>query len=315
MRKNKFLELNKQLQVERCTIPQAVFSTINPDDETDKQIIERQEKFLQLSEDIKDKLVSSETSKKIENIGKRYGLELLQLAPIARAIRNYYFGDINTDQFSEIFSREIGVDTRIAQEIAAYVTREIVEKDISGGKIIKMSLSDAIKKYPALAEQLITAAPIAPQNATEQPRKPSLGNWIKDYINVMGTGKHSTMERGKYLYGSKRTRTVSATEKNVLSEMIRALEEHIPVSIDVIRNKVIFNNVNKGGFERKNNIKKKVTSNAAAQEESHVVKRARQGNMELRSDHHNEDEVREVVEETNIKSMKFDAPHRLSNEE
>ncbi|MFC1608812.1 hypothetical protein ACFL2R_01700 [Patescibacteria group bacterium] len=313
MNKKKFSELNKQIQVERCTIPQAVFSTLDPDDETDAQIIRRQENFLKLSDDTKDKLVSREIAKKIENIGKRYGLELIQMASIARAIRNYYFEEIELDQFPEIFTREIGLPENKAQDISRYVIRDVIEQKSPGSEIVKITLSDAIKKYPALGEQLITTSPIAPTSPGGETKRPSLKNWINDYVNIMGREKHTAIERSRYLYGSKSTRNISASEKHVLSEMIRALEENLPVNVDLTRNKVMLSRRKR---ERSARIPAATSERSVPQKRKEVtqnkqqiIKRAQEGNMELSSDHHNNEGAEE-----NIKSVKFDAPHRLPNE-
>ncbi|NLC30568.1 MAG: hypothetical protein GX765_00765, partial [Candidatus Moranbacteria bacterium] len=123
--KNKFLDLNENIQKKVCTLPQAVFSTLNPDDETTEQVIERQEKFIGLPEDVKDKLISYETADKIKAIGAHYNLELLQMAPIARVIRSYYFGEVKLDDFASIIEKESKISKEDAENIARYVKDRI----------------------------------------------------------------------------------------------------------------------------------------------------------------------------------------------
>lgn len=322
--------IQKQKQVNKSGVlgllryisPHLVFVTQNPKDETDRDLIMMQENFLKLSDEIKDKLSSVETARKIEDIGRRYNFELEQIAVISRAIRDYYFGKIELDQFTAIFSENLAIDQVRAQDISNYIVKYIIEKDISGAKIEEMTLTEALNKYPALRGQLITSSPISPTRPDGEIKRPSLGNWIEDYVNIMGREKHSMMERSRYLYGGKSTRNVSAADKKILLEMIRLLEEGSTVKVDLARNKVLFGNG--GGSNRlsttpkinteqyvENTPNKIESAPVMENRENHVIKRAQNGNMEMRSDHHFDD--KEFSEE-NIKSMKFDAPHRLPNE-
>ncbi|NCA94078.1 MAG: hypothetical protein EOM84_02750, partial [Sphingobacteriia bacterium] len=113
-----FLKLNKDIQEKICFSPQAVFVTLNPDDETTEQVIDRQDRFIKLPENIKDKLVSHETADKIKAIGAHYNLELLQMAPIARVIRSYYFGEVKLDDFASIIEKESKISKEDAENIA-----------------------------------------------------------------------------------------------------------------------------------------------------------------------------------------------------
>ncbi|NLC30602.1 MAG: hypothetical protein GX765_00935, partial [Candidatus Moranbacteria bacterium] len=122
---SKFLELSEGFQERMCTAPQAVFSTLNPDDETTEQVIDRQDRFIKLPENIKDKLVSHETADKIKAIGAHYKLELLQMAPIARVIRSYYFGEVKLDDFASIIEKESKISKEDAENIARYVKDRI----------------------------------------------------------------------------------------------------------------------------------------------------------------------------------------------
>ena len=73
-----FSKLDRVFQIKYCTIQQHVSATKNPDDETTKQVIARQDKVITLPDPIRKKLSSSETGAKIEEIGKRYNFQLLQ---------------------------------------------------------------------------------------------------------------------------------------------------------------------------------------------------------------------------------------------
>ncbi|EKE20764.1 MAG: hypothetical protein ACD_7C00491G0003, partial [uncultured bacterium] len=130
MEKVKFAKLDKKVQMGRCTIPQAVFVTLDPDDETFEQVVERQEKFLKLPENIKDKLVSSETAEKIKTVCAHFNLELLQMAPVARVIRSYYFAEVKLEDFANVIEKESKIGKEEAGNIARYIIDRIINKDV-----------------------------------------------------------------------------------------------------------------------------------------------------------------------------------------
>ncbi|TSD01396.1 MAG: Uncharacterized protein Athens071425_427 [Parcubacteria group bacterium Athens0714_25] len=110
----------------RNTIPQLVSVTLKNEDETDEQIIERQEKFLKLPENVKDKLASYVTGEKIFKIGQGFGFDLQKTASIARLVRSYYFGEVKKDEFASVLIKETGIDEENAKKITQEVLRTIL---------------------------------------------------------------------------------------------------------------------------------------------------------------------------------------------
>ncbi len=238
-----FAELNKKIQEDRCTIPQAVFVTENPDDETMEQVMERQEKFLKLPEDIKSKLVSHETADKIKAIGAHYNLELLQMAPIARVIRSYYFGEVKLDDFASIIEKESKISKEDAENIARYVKDRIISKDVKRSEVTKtekMPIEKAIEKFPEIKNQKITNQSIESEG---QMISPTLINWVEDYYNLVGAGNKDIMKRSSYLYHSKNTKKLNPSERQNLSQVIKSLEEGTPVGVDIQKREIVFESV------------------------------------------------------------------------
>lgn len=241
--KIKFSELDKEIQMGRCTIPQAVFVTLDPDDETIEQVMERQEKFLKLPEDIKNKLVSRETAEKIKAIGAHYNLELLQMAPIARAIRSYYFKEVKLDDFADIISRESKIGIEKAQNIARYVKDRIIIRDMSKAiatPTVKMTILQALEKYPEIQNQILTTYPIEIEG---QMMRPSIGNWRLDYLGVVGAGNRDVMKRSSYLYHSRNVKNLNVVDRQKLSSVLKSLDEGLVFKIDPEKREVIFDNM------------------------------------------------------------------------
>lgn len=235
-----FSKLDKNIQNKLCSNPQIVFSTLNPNDETDDQVIERQEKFLKLSEEVKDKLVSYETAEKIKALGKHYNLELLQMAPIARVIRSYYFGEVKLEDFAEVIAKESEIDLADAQNIARYVIEKIIKKEAVkpvNVEVIKMNILQALEKFPEIKNQMLTSLPIELNGIAA---RPTVGNWISDYYNIVGAGNTDVMRRSSYLYHSRNVKNLTVFDRQKLNNIIRSLDEGMLVKIDTAKREIFF---------------------------------------------------------------------------
>jgi hypothetical protein len=110
----------------------------------------------------------------------------------------------------------------------------------------KLTLSEALKKYPNLGEQPISGSPIKIKLFPD-PVRPSVKNWIADYHAVLGAGAHGVMERGNYLYHSENAKRLTAGERQKLAIVLKSLDENLPLTIDPNRQEIIF--VAGGGIE------------------------------------------------------------------
>ena len=246
IKKKLFSQLDDDLKIEKCTLPQCVSVTKNPDDETFDQIVARQEKFLKLDEAIKDKLVSDETAKRIHNIGKQNNLDLLKIACIARGIRSYYFDEIKLEDLAEYFSKEIEIDIKTAQSISEYVIKNIIEDpSYIKSKIVQMSLAGAMQQYPKIEEQAISIN-LLKLRYFPAPVRPSIKNWITDFHDNMGAGKHSSLDRANYIFHSDNGKKLTPVERQKLSLILKSLEEKTPLSIDPEKQAVVFEQLSFG---------------------------------------------------------------------
>lgn len=231
----------ENLNIDELCIPQRVSVTKNPEDETREQIIKRQDKFLELSEEIQIKLASHKTGEKIFKIGQSFGFDLEKTASIARLVRSYYFGEVKKENFYQILMKEIGVGEDDAKKIAEIVTRTIIDdKELTvNTNLIEMKLEDALKKFPEIGEQVVSGVSLKGRGFSDMLR-PTIKNWIKDYYQEMGTGKHDLMQRGDYLYHSKNTKGVSEVERQKLMALIKSLEDGALLKIDGQQKEIIF---------------------------------------------------------------------------
>ncbi len=243
----KFSELDKRTQIAMSTIPHCVYVTVNPDDETEEQVMERQEKFLKLPEKIQDKLLSREVSKKIQQIGKRYGLSLIQMGAIARLIRSYYFNEAKEADFANILMRETKIDSQQAQEIARYVTDNIIKSDglVTTSAKVKLTLKKALEQYPKTKEQIL-AEKMIKVLGKPYPVKATVENWLKDYRSVVGVDNNDVMKRSAYLYSGENARGLTENERQRLAELLKSWDEDSLLVVDKVAEKIVFTVDEKG---------------------------------------------------------------------
>lgn len=248
----KFNDFSKEMQERMCTFPQSVFATINPDDETDTQVIERQNKFLKLPEAVKDKLVSHETASKIKAIGEHYGLSLLQMAPIARVIRSYYFGEVRLEDMARVIEKESKISKEDAENVSKYLADRIIGKSVSpvvsAIKTEKMTIPKALEVYPNIKNQKITSLPIEIEGENVAP---TVDNWIKDYYNIVGAGNKDIVKRSSYLYHSRNVKNLSSNDRQKLSTLLKSLDEGSMIDIAKDTREIFFDARSVQSEERK----------------------------------------------------------------
>lgn len=241
--KIKFADLTDESKILKITIPIFTPVTKNPDDETDEQIMNRHEKFLSLPETVKDKIACEKISKIIQQIGTVYKLELLQLADISRAIRSYYFGELKLEDFAFVLAREMNIDLARANQIFQIVKERIIDDNsyekAAQADLVSIPLSEALRIYPEVGEQLITSSKINLRNFP-YPVRPSIKNWIADYTFNLGYEKHESMERSNYLFQGPNTKNLPALEKNKLAYLLKSFDENSPITVNKTTKQIIF---------------------------------------------------------------------------
>lgn len=216
--------------------------------ESESEFSLRWKRFDALPDDIKSLLSSEKVIQIIQKIAKKYSLSDDQMADIARMVRSYYFGELKESDFPQYMVSHAHVDESTSTKIGRLVTKYIISQasasftntatdDTKTIKKTNVPLSEAMRLYPKISHQIITIAQIKLSNR-QTLVSGTVKNWIYDYRDSLGSGKHSSMERGTYLFNTPNTKTLSASERNHLSVILRSHDENIPLSID-IDNKII----------------------------------------------------------------------------
>jgi len=97
--------------------------------------------------------------------------------------------------------------------------------------IIQKTLRHLAKDNKDALNQNLTTAPIKIADF-DQPVRPTIKNWLVDYVKQKGAGHHEAMERGDYLFNSVNSRPLPEKEKSLLAEILRAYDDDTPLPIN-----------------------------------------------------------------------------------
>lgn len=113
------------------------------------------------------------------------------------------------------------------------------EQERKQANIMKLPLPQALQKYPKLSEQPVTGSPIK-LRSFPAPARPSIKNWLADYRENLGAGRHGVVERGNYLFHSENAKRLNSSERQKLAWILKSLEEDAPLEIDISSEIIIF---------------------------------------------------------------------------
>jgi hypothetical protein len=126
-------------------------------------------------------------------------------------------------------------NTRPNKFAPLYATNE----DADNSKFIQININDALKKYPEAGEQLITSQKIELKNFYE-PVRPSVKNWLADYVHLLGYEDHDAIERANYLFHTTNTRNLPEADRERVAYILKAFDEKSPIDIDPERKQIVF---------------------------------------------------------------------------
>jgi len=106
-------------------------------------------------------------------------------------------------------------------------------------QITKKDIKNLLKEFPELWNQLISAQPIKIADFNESVR-PSVKNWLKDYIQQKGTGHHSIVERSDYLYRNPNAQKLNQENRRNLNNILKSYDENTALPFSLKDEKILF---------------------------------------------------------------------------
>lgn len=237
-----FFKDKNQKSAPIASIPLTVPSFPN---ESESEFRNRWEKIRGLAEEKRQILCSDFTVDQIEEIEKKFGLEYEDTCNVSRLVRGIVCGDLQSSQIEEFLSQSLrNVSKQNFNEIKSVILKIISQDLVQESRPKQKSydflpINEALQKYPQIGEQNVTSSQLK-LKYFPSPVRPSIKNWITDFHDNMGAGKHGAIDRGNYLFHSENGKRLGSSERQKLSVILKSLEERTPLSIDPERQMVAF---------------------------------------------------------------------------
>lgn len=106
--------------------------------------------------------------------------------------------------------------------------------------IIERPVEDLVKEFPEVGNQQIGSQKAIIIEAMPVPMKPLVKYWMQDYLEKMGHFEHSNIDRVKYVYHDKNTRTMNDEERRQLNLILKSLDEKISLPYSTRMKKIDF---------------------------------------------------------------------------
>lgn len=173
-------------------------------------------------------------------------------------VRDMFFGHLSEQEVLKAFRSELAKIPNIPldaviQHIQLHIFKaeadpdepeeiEDEEDEILLGNTANLkqyTLLDALGKFSNLGNQSITSENIKLKSQVALVR-PTLSNWLKNYRDELGIGKHDAVARAKFLFESQNTTKLPSKERERIHTLVRSLEDNELVNIDSQKQEMIF---------------------------------------------------------------------------
>lgn len=246
----------KQENLEKFFYPMLVTEKQGKEDNSET-FVRRWAFFRHLSSEKKAILLSDELPLIIKQISERNNFSEEKTEEFSRVIREIFFGTILPTE--EVLISRLKLETEKVNLILREIKEKILNLKITKEKerrnflqeIIFLPLIQAIQKYPAIYEQLITHNPIY-FGISNEPQRPTLRNWMFDYRQKMGEDRNLE-KRNRYLFQDRNTHQLYDEERKKLSFIFKSLDEGVNISVDSKKQEIVFPEFKKENFSLLNN--------------------------------------------------------------
>ena len=230
-------DLPAEKRIDMQATPSMASINFNMDDDFNKEVVEWFDKYNELPVNIKLGLGSAEVRQAIKDLATKNNLMKEGfLGELSRIVRDVYVKLIKAEDIKKRLSTVL----KLKEDVSEVIIKEIggivgIVKEVGNKKsneyFDKLSLKDALEKYPNIATEEITAGRINDKQSDKYVDS-TVQNWMNDYINQMGSNKHTNLERGKYLNDSVNTKNLDAGDKKIIEKLTKSYDEDSKLIVD-----------------------------------------------------------------------------------
>jgi hypothetical protein len=239
-------ELSTEKRIDMQATPSLASVRLKMDEDLNGELAEWFDKYNKLPINIKLGLGSEEVRQKIKEFAKQFGsMNEEFLGEVSRIAREVYTDLIKTEDIRRRLMQILKIQQeKVDQSIENIAEVVTLIKDIGNKKseeyFERLSLKEALQKYKNIAEEEVTVGNINDKKTGEYVR-PTVQNWLDDYINRAGSNIHTSLERGKYLDDSLNTKNLEIDEKMKVDKLIKSYDIGSKLIIDRDEKNILWN--------------------------------------------------------------------------
>lgn len=244
--------LTPEKRISLQATPSMASVNFNMDDDLNKEMVAWFDNYNKLPINIKLGLGSLEVNKKIKDFAEKFKLIVKEnskltegnLGEISRIVRDVYVNLIKSDEIESRLINTINVGKKEVKDALKNIASIVsLVKNVGNKKseeyFEKLSLKDALEKYPSILLDEITSGMLVDKK-TGKYVKPTVQNWINDYINEMGSGEHTKLSRGKYLNDTTNVKNLDKEDKQIIEKLVKAQDEKTVLVVDREENVILW---------------------------------------------------------------------------
>ena len=191
----------------------------------------------------------------VKKYADRYHLTNEQITKVSQAIRRWFFHEESDDVFAQTIGRIIGRSATEGKQLLEEIKQiKVTQKPAEGDTVqqapvhtTRLTLTDALKTYPTIARQRVTAKPIVVKPGQvsqtqpfQEPLAPTVHNWLHVYEMTVGAQKQTAVVRANFLYQSPLCRGLSDIDRTHLGELLHARDENITLLVDTDNARILW---------------------------------------------------------------------------
>jgi len=251
-----FRLLSEEKKIQMQSTPALASVHWSFEDDTNKDSEMWFEEFNRLDLAIRYGLGDSRVSQVILSFAKKYDIYKKEyIGEISRIIREVYSRSLREEEIRRRLVEKINLKPNeldlaledlkqivlLVKEVGTKAVQE--EKKELASQYEYLDIVNIAQNYPIALQQIATTQPIKSE-AYDQFVRPSIKNWLDDYREKMGTGKHTSMQRNQYLFDTENTKKLSAIERQKIAELIESYDEGRQMIFDKANKKIEFGKKN-----------------------------------------------------------------------
>ncbi len=237
--------LSSEQRLDLQATPSLASVHLKMDEDTNGELTNWFDEYNKLPVNIKLGLGDTQTVQQvIKDLAQKFQVMTEEgLGEISRIVRDVYVNLIGESEIKKRVRENLKIKEDKINEFVKEIASIVALVRTVGNKktdeyFEKLSVKEILDSHSEIAEKDVTKARLFDKQKQEYV-KPTLKNWVDDYINFAGSGQHSSLERTKYLEESVNTKNLDEDDRMAVDLLTRSYDKNTKLVVDP-QDKVVY---------------------------------------------------------------------------